>query len=109
MLVKFIDSESDKRTVELLNKSINSKGLDRRTIKLAGDSEMLDKIEQMLAYMSYLGNIGHYTEFNVVVDGDGRFRCRIKDESGKDLQKKHKDYLKDNLEKGKDIESFRFC
>lgn len=103
----FIDLGSDKTTVDYLRKSLGDDSFEKRQITFAGDSQTLDKIEQMLAYMMWLGNVGHSTEFKVGVDGDGGFSVRITKDS-KDITKVHKDFLDEKLSESRDISSFGF-
>lgn len=104
--MSFVNLGSDRATVEYLHKSIED-SFEKRQLTLAGDSQTLDKIEQMLAYMMWLGNIGHSTDFNVGVDGDGGFSVRITNNS-KEITKIHKDFLKQKVDENGDITSFNF-
>lgn len=80
---------------------------EKRQITLKGDSRTLDKIEQMLAYMMWLGRVGHSTTFKVGVDGDGGFGVTILRDS-KELTKVHKDSLDSLSASNRDISSFDF-
>jgi hypothetical protein len=110
----FINGGSDKKTVEFLNKSLGHENDDdkpqKRVIVLKGAVKYLDKIEEMLGYMEWLGSVGHSTSFKVFVDGDGAFHLDMKkdNKSLMDLwckDKTRKAYLRENDD---DIDSFDF-
>lgn len=112
----FINTQADDAVVhrvENLQKSVITKSKydgeefeKNRVIKLSGSPETLDKIERMLAYMQYLGDIGHSTSFTVDVDGDGAFSVEITDESGERISKKRLDEI--TSPQGEDIKAFSF-
>lgn len=106
--MSFVDLGSDKATVDYLQKSLTGdNSFEKRNLVIAGDSQTLDRIEQMLAYMMWLGNIGHSTSFKVGVDGDGGFSVRITRDS-KEITKIHKELLEAKLDENNDISSFDF-
>lgn len=101
----FVNKGSDQQTIEFIHKAMNYGSNDEiRTIKLSGDSKTLDKLEKMLAYMQWLGDIRHSTGFKVDVDGDGAFRVDCKGKNNVSLVKK----WKDEVSNGQDIELFSF-
>lgn len=105
--MSFINLGTDRATVDYLQKSMLEDSFEKRTLTIAGDSQTLDRIEQMLAYMMALGNMGHSTSFTVGVDGDGGFSIRITKDS-KDLTKIHKKALEEKMDENHDIKSFGF-
>ena len=56
---------------------------EKRTYTIEGEPEYLDAIEVMFDFMDYCGGAGHSTEFEIMVDGDGSFRCRFEKVDGK--------------------------
>ena len=111
MLSKFVNNGTDKLVCETLRKSEQTyvpDDFEKRTIKISGHPATLDKIEQMIGYMEMLGSIGHSTSFTVGVDGDGGFSCRCADDKGKELSKKHSEWLETHLDSNHDIKSFNF-
>jgi hypothetical protein len=47
------------------------KGMNTRTYTVTGSPLLLDKLEALLAQMSYNCHIGHSSYFGMFVDGDG--------------------------------------
>lgn len=106
--MSFVDLGSDKLTMDYLQKSLTvDDSFEKRNLVIAGNSQTIDRIEGMLAYMMWLGNIGHSTSFKVVVDGDGGFSVRITRDS-KEITKIHKELLEAKTDKNGDISSFDF-
>lgn len=110
-LNQFVNKGTDALLSQKLMKSETTYGPDdfeKRTIKIAGHPATLDKIEAMLGYMAALGSKGHSTEFKVWVDGDGGFSCRCSDEKGKELSKKHSDWIQSKADEDGDVKHFGF-
>lgn len=105
--MSFVNMGTDKSTVEYLQKSMRNDSFEKRNITIAGDSETLDKLERMLAYMVWLGSVGHSTSFKVYVDGDGAFSTKITRDS-KELTKIHSKAMEERVDENGDIESFDF-
>lgn len=105
-MINFVNTGQDKATASYFQKSTSDTTYKEATLKISGDKRHLDSIEAMLAYMEYLGNIGHSTSFKVMVDGDGAFNIKTTDTYGESLAKKYRDEI--TSPNGKDIESFSF-
>lgn len=110
-LNQFVDKGTDALVSQRLMKSESAYGPDdfeKRTLKISGHPATLDKIEAMLGYMAMLGSIGHSMEFKVWVDGDGGFSCKCSDENGKELSKKHSEWIQSKSDNNGDIKHFGF-
>ena len=59
------------------------------------EKRQMKEFMRMLAWMEYCGNIGHCTDFLVILDGDGSARPKFKFED-EDVQKQFDD-LRNNM------------
>lgn len=54
-----------------------------KTFTITGDAEIVKRVERFLAFVQYLGNIGHSCVAGMYVDGDGADRIKISEEMPK--------------------------
>lgn len=84
--------------------------VETREYKITGTPLQLKEVEEMLAYIMWLGGVGHSTDFTVGVDGDGGARLRIRTNTGMELTRKKEiiDSVKQRMDADGNIKSFCF-